>query len=349
MTDDHAWGQHRILSFMNEGRKLHAAQSDPSAAFPYPRFISCWVSEVCNLDCTYCFFSETNYDKSHTFIDASVFMSWLSEMRRHGSESLEFSGGGEPTLHRELPHIIREAGKMGYHMGMITHGCNTMVPQFMAENLKYVRVGLDAATVETHDEIKRNKKKGYFFPRAIENIKALVACRDSRPSLGFSVGIKVVLNQINYPEIDEMILLARDLKVNYIQIKREHSSDNDLNAFEQDDAQQSIDNAALKNDAEFTQVKGTMSHARATVKCFMSPIHTVVTATGKILQCCFFEDRPIGTIFDPIEEVWGRERHRQVMEATTVEECDKVDCRWNFYNKKMSELIEDPSASMSFI
>ena len=345
--DDHAWGQHRILSFMNDGRKLYAAQSDTSIAFPYPRFISCWVSEVCNLDCTYCFFSETNYDKSHTFIDTAAFLSWLAEMRRHGSESLEFSGGGEPTLHRELPHIIREAGKMGYHMGMITHGCNSMVPQFMAENLKYVRVGLDAATVETHDAIKRNKKKGYFFPRAIENIKALVACRDSRPSLGFSVGIKVVLNAINYHELGDMIDLAKELAVDYIQIKREHSSDNDLSEQQVASAEERLLDASRLGDR--TSVKGTMRHARATVKCFMSPIHTVVTATGKILQCCFFEDRPIGTILEPIEEVWGRERHRQVMEATTVKECDTVDCRWNVYNLKMKSVIEDPLASISFI
>ena len=98
-----------------------------------------------------------------------------------------------------------------------------------------------------------------------------------------------------------------------------------------------------------TKVKGTMSHARATTKCFMSPIHTVVTATGKILQCCFFEERPIGTIFEPFSEVWGNEKHLEVIEKTTVQECYKLDCRWNIYNSKMKEIIEDPLAQASFI
>jgi len=81
----------------------------------------------------------------------------------------------------------------------------------------------------------------------------------------------------------------------------------------------------------------------------MSPIHTVVTATGKILQCCFFESRPIGTISQPFDDVWGKEQHRQVMEMTKVKECDKLDCRWNSWNSKMKAVLEDPLAQFSFI
>ena len=347
----HAWGDERILTHLPAARILYESiyKNNPSIKIPPPRFISCWISEVCNLDCTYCFFSDTNHDKTHTYIDKYRFIKWLEEAREEGAESLEFSGGGEPTLHPDFTEIVAAASEMGYALGVITHACNDMPLPLLVGRMKYVRCGLDAATTETHDAIKRNKRKNYWFPRAIENIREMVRLRDERNPEGFTVGIKVVLNSINFHELDEMVVMAKKLRVNYIQIKREHSSDHDLTDSQIARGENRLGYYQEDEGYEFTKVKGTMLHARATVKCFMSPIHTVVTATGKILQCCFFEDRPIGTIFQPFHEVWGNDQHRAVIEKTTIRECDEVDCRWNTWNRKMLEVIEDPLQQMSFI
>lgn len=349
MTEHHAWGNDRILTFTKEARELYKAlyKGDPSVAIPAPRFISCWVSEVCNLDCTYCFFSSTNHDKSHQFIAVDPFLAWLKQAREAGTEALEFSGGGEPTLHPEFKLISMRANEMGLKLGLITHACNKMPLETIVRDFSYVRCGLDAATTETHDLIKRNNRKGFWFPQALANIKEMVRCRDLYNPDAFTVGIKVVLNTINFHELQQMIDLARELRVNYIQIKQEHSSDHPLSVEQCLQAQEIIEDCGM--DSHPTKVKGTMHHQRATTKCFMSPIHTVITATGKILQCCFFEKRPIGTIFQPFSEVWGGPEHRKVVDMTTVSECDKVDCRWNYYNRVMQEVIEDPLGKVSFI
>jgi len=220
-----AWGSERIYTHWEAAKKLYAAQGNPSVPFPTPRFISCWVSEICNLDCTYCFFSDTNHDKSHTYIDVPAFLEWLKNLKSIGAESLEFSGGGEPTLHPRFYEIVSEAFRMDYQLGLITHACNDMLHETLSKCMRYIRCGLDAATTETHDLIKRNKRKNYWFPRAIENIRELVRQRDLREARGrdtFAVGIKIVLNSINKHELGAMIVLARELKVDYIQIKYEH-------------------------------------------------------------------------------------------------------------------------------
>lgn len=348
--NNHAWGEDRILTHLDAGRKLYEGlyKGDKNVVIPAPRFISCWVSEVCNLDCTYCFFSQTNHDKSHQMIDADRFLVWLSQAREAGAEALEFSGGGEPTLHPRFEEIVRGAWAKGYQLGMITHACNPMDHRLIADHLKYVRCGLDAATVETHDLIKQNKRKGYWFHKAIENIRELVRLRDGKED--FTVGIKIVLNTINFHELQAMIDLAVDLDVDYIQIKREHSSDHDLSPEQAAQANQILWKAGgTSYYGKRTKVKGTMDHQGATTKCFMSAIHTVVTATGKILQCCFFENRPIGNISQDFKDAWGSDEHRRVVEMTTIQECDKVDCRWNYYNRRMKDVLEDPLAQASFI
>ena len=345
---EHAWGEDRIMTFLKEGRELYSSlyKGNKDVKVPPPRFISCWISEVCNLDCTYCFFSSTNHDKSHQYIDTERFVQWLSQAKAAGAEALEFSGGGEPTLHPKLDEIVRRSWAMGYSLGMITHACNPMDHRLLVDHLKYVRCGLDAASAKTHDLIKRNHRKDYWFHRAIENIQELVRLRDAKSDRTFTVGIKVVLNTINSHELQDMIELAQSMCVDYIQIKREHSSDHDIPPDQFERIQKVIDDNAWNG---VTRVVGTMMHAKARTKCFMSPIHTVVTATGKILQCCFFEDRPIGTIFQEFPDVWGNDEHRRVVEMTTMEECGKLDCRFNFYNSKMKNIIEDPLASTSFI
>ena len=341
---DHAWGNNRILTFLPEARQLKKAYHDDSIPFTPPRFLSIWISQICNLDCTYCFFGESNHDKSKTFIPTEPMLNWLREIKNFGAESLEFSGGGEPSLHKDFGRFIEETHAMGYAQGLITHACNEKLPvELLAKNLKYVRVGLDAATAGTHDAIKQNKKKDFWFYVAIENIKKLVALRTD----GFTIGIKVVLNKINVHEFEMIVELADELNVDYVQIKSEHSSVNSLTDEEKSDAQKHAMRIALR--VKNVKVLCNLFHQKATTYCFMSPIHTVVTATGDILQCCFFEDRPVGTIFQPIKEVWGGRQHREVMRKTTVKECSKVDCRWNGSNSKMKEILEDPLASMSFI
>jgi len=354
-SNGHAWGNERILTFLKEGRRLHKILVEKSSdrSFPPPRFISCWISEWCNCDCSYCFFSETNADKTHGYIDAKKFLSWLLEAKDAGAEAIEFSGGGEPTLHPDFQDIYEDAWAMGYHLGLITHACNPMPLEDMVQQFKYIRCGLDAATAVTHDAIKRNKRKNYWFYKAIENIKELVRLRDHKdpgcePNK-FTVGIKIILNMINCHELGAMIDMAADLKVDYIQIKHEHSSDNAIDGNRLDDLQHLADIKGNFMAESRTKILCSLSRQQATVKCFMSPIHTVVTATGKILQCCFFESRPIGTIFQSFSEVWGGRQHRAVIEQTTVEECSRIDCRWHYYNYRMREIIEDPLVSASFI
>lgn len=343
----HAWSEQRILTHLPAARQLYAAKSDTAVPFPPPRFLSIWLSEICNLDCTYCYFAESNHDPERKFVNTEDIISWLEQMRRFGSEALEFSGGGEPTVHKDFPKIFEAAADMGYALGLITHACNPMPLELLAKHAKYVRCGLDAATAETHEKIKRKPGK---FEAAINNVKALVKLRDSGLNNGFTVGIKVVVNTINERDVPYIVSMARDLNVDYVQFKHEHSSDH---ALDEDTVELFQD--YLESEAKYipkgkrTRVLANLRHQKATTKCFMSPIHTVVNSRGEILQCCFMYERPIGTIKESIRDVWGGQKHREVIEKTTVAECSNVDCRWNFYNQRMKDIIEDPLQQISFI
>lgn len=280
-------------------------------------------------------------------------------MKDFGVEACEFSGGGEPTVNKDFAKIFEAASDMGYVLGLITHACNPMPLELLASRAKYVRCGLDAATQETHTKIKQKDGK---FGKAIENIKELVRLRDKREGEralkgewpvqpDFTVGIKIVLNSINEHEVLDMVRMARNLDVDYMQLKYEHSSDHHISEGRLDQLRQLFKDYELENEHTWqrTRILGNVDHQKATTQCFMSPIHTVVDSMGQLLQCCFFDKYPIGTIRQPIREIWGGEQHRAAMAKSSVKECGNLDCRWNFFNTKMKEVIEDPLAQASFI
>lgn len=356
---NHAWSSNKILTHLPAARQLYKAQNDPLIPFPPPRFISIWISQICNLDCTYCYFSDSNHNPEKTFIKTDEILAWLQEMKNFGAEALEYSGGGEPTVHKDFAKIVEASSNMGYVLGLITHACNPMPLELLASRMKYVRCGLDAATQETHTKIKRKEGK---FGKAIENIKELVRLRDKHEKErelkgewpvfpNFTVGIKIVLNSINEHEVFDMVRMARNLDVDYIQLKYEHSSDHPISAERFNELRGLFKIYELENEHTWqrTRILGNVDHQKATTQCFMSPIHTVVDSMGQLLQCCFFDKYPIGTIRQPIREVWGGEQHRAAMAKSSVKECGNLDCRFNYFNTKMKSIIEDPLAGVSFI
>lgn len=63
--------------------------------------------------------------------------------------------GGEPTLRRDLPKLLRAARDLGLGVGLVTNGRTLVYPQLrqrlVAAGVVYVQVGLHGATAATHD------------------------------------------------------------------------------------------------------------------------------------------------------------------------------------------------------
>ena len=65
----------KILSFYSEAKKLLKGN------ITVPRMVSVWLSQVCNLRCSHCLF--TDYNKEvNKFIDTDKFKDFISEIGR---------------------------------------------------------------------------------------------------------------------------------------------------------------------------------------------------------------------------------------------------------------------------
>jgi radical SAM protein with 4Fe4S-binding SPASM domain len=85
--------------------------------------------------------------------------------------------GGEPTLRKDLPELIRHAKQKGMRVNLITNGMRCAKPAYAAElkqaGLDSAQVSLEAADAETHDAI--TKVTGSFDKsvRGVGNLRAV--------------------------------------------------------------------------------------------------------------------------------------------------------------------------------
>lgn len=76
----------------------------------------------CQLDCVHCCFKNRKDKKADMPFD--WFVEALSNFSLLGTQALEFTGGGEPTLWPVINRAMAYAKHLGFHMGIITNGLN---------------------------------------------------------------------------------------------------------------------------------------------------------------------------------------------------------------------------------
>jgi len=326
----------KIWSFYSDAKKLYNNE------LIIPRFVSIWLSTVCDLGCDYCFFSK--YNKStRQFINTQKLYTFIDELASLGTEAIEFSGGGEPTLHPDCFNIAEYAVKRGLKVGLLTNGA-----KFDFDKIKYfsyIRIGLDAIDNIGYRKIKKSNKTR--FDKTITSIKKLKSYTVSgRPR----IGVKFMLTKENCMEIASMIEFALKLGVDYCHFKATHTDSNSIKNLDLINRVENILKYFKAKSPKF--VYGSIVREKLKTKCFMSPIHTVITANGDLLVCCYFYNKEhiVGSVFkDSFSKVWFSKKHIELLDSITPKECNKYDCRWIKYNNEMKGIIEKGEHDLSFI
>lgn len=328
----------KILSFYADAKKLYRG------VMVVPRFLSIWPTSYCDLGCSYCIYSWTH--GQGVSLHREKFLRVIDEIAELGVEGLEFAGGGEPLLHPHISEFAKRAVERGLRVGTLTNGTKMDIEN-LVKYFSYVRVGIDAHNDELYVKVK-SPKAPRMFETVVKNTKALVEARGEarHPKIGF----KFLLGNINYDYLDEFVALAKEVGVDYVHFKCEHSSKTELNAYEREITGKRIENLK-KQFPKF--VLGSAVRLHATVKCFMAPIHCVIDSHGNCFCCCFFAQPEKDSFGNALEEgfkkVWFSEKHKEIQNSYNIDACETVDCRWHHLNREMKEVVENGKYDMAFV
>ena len=117
------------------------------------------VIRRCNLSCGYC----SEYDKTSDPLPVQVLEDRLRKLKELGTSGISLTGG-EPTLHPELPRLIRTCRELRfYRTGMITNGFflrPELIETLNQAGLQKMQISIDGVHAnETTEKVLNNLKK----------------------------------------------------------------------------------------------------------------------------------------------------------------------------------------------
>jgi len=95
----------------------------------------------CQLNC--CFCSNTNRDKQEE-LEYIKLIDFLADMKSLGAKTVEWTGGGDPSLYSNINQVIIASGIAGFEQGFITNGLGFDKIEKNALNfLKWIRISMN--------------------------------------------------------------------------------------------------------------------------------------------------------------------------------------------------------------
>ena len=201
---------------------------------PVPLHVQMTISDLCNQNCSFCAYRMENYTTNQLFkvedpttgivnnnpnrmIPYDKCIEILNDCKEMGVKALQYTGGGEPTVHPKHKEIFQHTLDLGLDLSLITNGVvmRDGLPEILSQG-SWVRFSLDAATKKSYSAIRDVPED--HFEKALKNIKKVVEAKNKNKSSNLIIGIGFVVTQDNYKEITDAAKIAKDLGVDNIRI-----------------------------------------------------------------------------------------------------------------------------------
>jgi MoaA/NifB/PqqE/SkfB family radical SAM enzyme len=180
------------------------------------------ISDLCNQDCSFCTYRSSQGWGSEGFgedtgkgftmnpnrkIPKEKCFELIDDFAEIGVKAIQFTGGGEPSVHPDFEEIVSHALNNGLQVGLVTNATRLLSSRTL-ERLSWVRVSIDAGNRRTYETTRRSK----LWDKVLANVVTLA--RTSGPT----VGANFVTTRENYTELLQFCVLAKTLGVRYVKI-----------------------------------------------------------------------------------------------------------------------------------
>ena len=120
--------------------KLQALQQGKP---PSPVMAHISLTNACNLTCSFCCFANRDISEK---LETEKVLQALDSFKKIGVTGVEFTGGGEPSIHPDFKKIVRYAKDLGFSLGICTNGVrfgvDRPIKKDIVELFDWVRLGM---------------------------------------------------------------------------------------------------------------------------------------------------------------------------------------------------------------
>ncbi|MCW8884224.1 MAG: pyrroloquinoline quinone biosynthesis protein PqqE [Motiliproteus sp.] len=174
-----------------------------------PIWVSLELTYQCPLKCVFCS-NPLDYDSYREGeLTTEQWKKVIREAREMGAMQIGFTGG-EPTLRKDLEELIGYADDLGFYTNLITSGVGLTVERLQRLKelgLKHIQLGFQSC-----DEQVANQMAG------VESYQRKLSIAKEIKALGFPMVLNVPVTRQNLPQIPDILLLAEELEVEYMEL-----------------------------------------------------------------------------------------------------------------------------------
>lgn len=361
-----------ITPFQSQKLLFHRSRIDAMLRkeLVFPVSVEIDLSNVCNHDCPFCSFG-TKESQGYRYQNWVMFpfpriITLLDELKECGVESVTFTGGGEPLMHKHAAEVLRYATYVGLQWGLVTNGSllKGEAAEAVAQGATFCRVSLDSGSDETHQQTH-----GVKHPQYSDILRNIAALRREAEAVSLAtplvIGASFCVMDDNLKEIYKAAKDVRDAGGNYLEVRPTFPTEWRGDGWKQalsdaEAAKTEADHARLHLDSETFKVIGmterfdnaaSLNPVKNYSECRIGPITTVIGADGRLWHCCiqrgqsFFE---LGTVLDtPFAEAW--EKVWRVRDSSKIDVTKCPRCRYDGYNELLEHAVLKDGMHRSFV
>jgi len=245
-----------------------------------------------------------------------------------GCRAVTITGGGEPTLHKNINKILSGTASLGLQMGMVTNGLSiNSVNDYEMRLLTWCRISFS-------DDREFSQQ---FICNIIDAINAA-------PEVDWAFSY-VLTAKPNYVNLARLIVLANELKFTHVRIVTDLL---DLDGVP-DMGEVKTKLAELGVNDSLVIYQGRKEYTPGAKRCLISLIKPVISADGGWYPCCgvqYAQDTPSAD-FDA-SMCMGKDYREITKNQHNFDGSQCVRCYYGDYNQTLAAII-DPVAHGFFV
>lgn len=344
----------------------HREALDALAAKQYtpPIHVQLVISDLCNQDCNFCAYRMSGYTSNELFgrpneqgrtnpnrmIEYGKCVEILDDCKKLGTKAIQFTGGGEPTVHPNHLLIFQECLDRGMDLALVTNGAKLNGELLdVLVNASWIRVSIDAGTAETYGKVRRVKDDVFY--KVWSNVEQFVKLNSNT-----IVGIGFVVTKDNWREVELCTELARAVGVDNIRISAIFQSEG-VDYFDGwlHEAADECHRASLLATDKFkvfnnftNRVDDLLQESPDYEFCGLQNIQTYIGADLNLYRCCVTSYNPrglIGSLKDQsFYDLW---KAKDLNTGFDARGCPR--CMYNDKNKTILYAINSDAMHRNFV